>query len=212
MMLKGKTVIELTDVHTGKKEHYEDTNLVTEAAMDVLNCNIKGMLYNSTTFNGSTGDDWMLPLKKNIMGGILLYQNALEERADNIYAPLNNPLIGYASDDANNTEDIRRGSRNLTESKEVDGGYRFVWDFATSQANGTISAICLSNTLAGKGTQYFPDKEYYSTNMMQEKERNMPVTTWSELVPGQQMFRINISLTACVGTSAFISVKVIAWK
>mgnify|MGYP006923764568 CR=1 FL=1 len=127
------------------------------------------------------------------MGGILLYQNALEERADNIYAPLNNPLIGYASDDANNTEDIRRGSRNLTESKEVDGGYRFVWDFATSQANGTISAIC------------------YPT-LWPEKERNMPVTTWSELVPGQQMFRINISLTACVGTSAFISVKVIAWK
>lgn len=62
----------------------------------------------------------MLPLKKNIMGGILLYQNALDERADNIYAP----LIGYASDDANNTEDVRRGSRNLTESKEVDGGYR----------------------------------------------------------------------------------------
>lgn len=153
-MLKEKSVIELTDVHTGKKEHYEDTNLVTEATMDVLNCNIKGMLYNNTTFNGSNGDDWMLPLKKNIMGGILLYQNALEERADNIYAPLNNPLIGYASDDANNTEDIRRGSRNLTESKEVDGGYRFVWDFATSQANGTISAICLSNTLAGKGTQY----------------------------------------------------------
>lgn len=102
-MLKGKSVIELTDVHTGKKEHYEDTNLVTEAAMDILNCNLKGMLYNNTTFNGTSGDDWMLPLKKNIMGGILLYQNALEERADNIYAPLNNPLIGYASDDANNT-------------------------------------------------------------------------------------------------------------
>ena len=34
MMLKGKSVIELTDIHTGKKEHYEDTNLVTEAAMD----------------------------------------------------------------------------------------------------------------------------------------------------------------------------------
>lgn len=39
-MLKGKSVIELTDVHTGQKECYEDTNLVTEAAMDVLNCNI----------------------------------------------------------------------------------------------------------------------------------------------------------------------------
>lgn len=48
-MLKGKSVIELTDVHTGKKEHYEDTNLVTEAAMDILNCNLKGMLYAART-------------------------------------------------------------------------------------------------------------------------------------------------------------------
>ena len=105
-------------------------------------------------FNNANGENWMLPLNKNIMGGILLYQNEIEEREDNIYAPLTNPLIGYASDDANNTTDIRRGSRNLTESKVIDGGYRFVWDFATSQANGTISAICLSNTLAGKGTQF----------------------------------------------------------
>lgn len=153
-MLKGKTVIELTDVHTGETEVYEDINMVTEAVADVLNCNIKGMLYDNTSFNDSGGDSWMLPLKKNLMGGILLYQNPLEESTDNIYAPLSNPIIGYASDDANNTEDIQRGSRNLTESKVVDGGYRFVWDFATSQANGTISAIAITNTLAGKGTKY----------------------------------------------------------
>ena len=154
MMLKGKSVIELTNVHTGQKEVYEDTNLVTEAVMDILNTNIMGILYDSTGFNNSNGDAWKLPLKKNIMGGILLYQNEIEERTDNLYAPLDNPLIGYASDDANNTEDVRRGSRNLTESKVVDGGYRFVWDFATSQANGTISAVCISNTLAGRGTQF----------------------------------------------------------
>lgn len=152
-MLKGKAVIELTDVNTGQKEIYEETNLVTEAVANVLNTNIDGMLYNNTSFNNSNGDNWLLPIKKNIMGGILLYQNGLDERADNIYAPLDNPLIGYASDDANNTLDVKRGSRNLTESKEVDGGYRFVWDFATSQANGTISAICLTNTLAGRGTE-----------------------------------------------------------
>lgn len=153
-MLKGKTVIELTDVHTGQTEVYEDTNMVTEALMDIFNTNIKGMLHNNTSFNGSSGDAWMLPIKNNLMGGILLYQNQIDERTDNIYAPLSNPLIGYASDDANNTQDVRRGSRNLTESKAVDGGFKFVWDFATSQANGTISAICLSNVLAGRGTQY----------------------------------------------------------
>ena len=38
-MLKGKSVIELTDVRTGKKEIYEDENLVTEAIADVLNTN-----------------------------------------------------------------------------------------------------------------------------------------------------------------------------
>lgn len=28
-----------------------------------------------------------------------------------------------------------------------------MWDFATSQANGIISTICLTNTLAGRGTK-----------------------------------------------------------
>ena len=51
-MLKGKSVIELTDVHTGKKEVYEDTNLVTNAISDILNSNILGMLYDNTAFDG----------------------------------------------------------------------------------------------------------------------------------------------------------------
>ena len=172
MMLKGKSVIELTDVHTGQVEVYEDTNLVTEAVMDVLNTNIMGILFDNTSFNSASGENWMLPIKKNIMGGILLYQNPLEERADNIYAPLDNPLIGYASDDANNTEDVRRGNRNLTESKVVDGGYRFVWDFATSQANGTISAICLTNTLAGRGTEFASNYMVRLGSYVGEKIRN----------------------------------------
>ena len=56
MMLRGKSVIELTNVHTGQKEVYEDTNLVTEAVMDILNTNIMGILYDSTGFNSSNGD------------------------------------------------------------------------------------------------------------------------------------------------------------
>lgn len=73
-MLKGKSVIELTNIKTGEKERYEDCNLVTEAVQDVLSVNLMGMLYNNTYFNGNYGEGWMLPLKKNIMGGILLYR------------------------------------------------------------------------------------------------------------------------------------------
>ena len=60
----------------------------------------------------------------------------------------------------NNTEDIRRGSRNLTESKTVDGVWgKHVWDFATLAGERTISCISLTNVLAGKGTQY--DSNYF---------------------------------------------------
>jgi hypothetical protein len=41
-MLKGKSIIELTNIHTGEKEIYEDENLVTEAVFDVLNTNLQG--------------------------------------------------------------------------------------------------------------------------------------------------------------------------
>ena len=53
-MLKGKSVIELTDVHTGKKEVHEDTNLVTDAVSAILNSNILGMLYDNTSFDGQS--------------------------------------------------------------------------------------------------------------------------------------------------------------
>jgi len=153
-MLKGKSIIELTDVHTGKKEIYEDENLVTEAIFDVLNTNIQGTMYDNPYFDSQSGEAWLLPIYQRITGGVLLYQDEIEEDPATIYAPLDNPLIGYASNDANNTEDVQRGSRNLTESKAIDGGFKYVWDFATSQANGTISCICLTNVLAGRGCKY----------------------------------------------------------
>ena len=113
-MLKGKTVIELTDVHTGKKEIYEDENLVTEAIADVLGTNLQGTMYDSPSLDGQSGDAWLLPIYSRLTGGVLLYQDTIEEDPSVIYAPLNNPLVGYASNDVNTTEDVQRGSRNLT--------------------------------------------------------------------------------------------------
>lgn len=153
-MLKGKSVIELTNIHTGEREIYEDENLVTEAVFDVLNTNLQGLMYDSPSFDSQSGEAWLLPIYSRLTGGVLLYQNEIEEDPTLIYAPLDNPLVGYASNDVNTTEDVQRGSRNLTESKAVDGGFKYVWDFATSQANGTISCIALTNILAGRGCKY----------------------------------------------------------
>ena len=65
-MLKGKSIIELTDVHTGKKEIYEDENLVTEAIFDILNTNIQGAMYNSPSFDSQSGEAWLLPIYQRL--------------------------------------------------------------------------------------------------------------------------------------------------
>lgn len=162
MALKGHTVIELTDVVTGEVETLSDDNMVTNAISEVLSTNIEAMLY---TMNSYTSD-WktnMFPLCPNAIGGILLFAEPLEENANNYYAPSSNPCVGYASNDVNSTADVMRGSLNLTESGQISNGYKFVWDFATSQANGTIAAVALTHKFGGVG--YFGD-EYNASNKL----------------------------------------------
>ena len=146
--MKGITEIELTDVRTGEKEKYTETNLVTNAIADFFSHNIDGMLF---TINGNTNDlnGNMLPLCPNGIGGILLFSDTIEENPNRYYAPSANPCVGYASNDVNATTNIMRGSMNLTETKKLDNGYKFVWDFTTSQANGTISCVALTHKWAG---------------------------------------------------------------
>ena len=146
--MKGITEIELTNVRTGEKEKYTEMNLVTNAIADFFSHNIDGMLF---TINGNTNDlnGNMLPLCPNGIGGILLFSDTIEENPDRYYAPSANPCVGYASNDVNDTTNVMRGSMNLTETKRLDNGYKFVWDFTTSQANGTISCVALTHKWGG---------------------------------------------------------------
>ena len=67
---------------------------------------------------------------------------------DNVF-PMSDNLPGvYASNDVNATVDTKRVSLNLTESKALDNGYRFVWEFTPSQSNGVIAAG-LTSALGG---------------------------------------------------------------
>lgn len=168
MALKGTTKIELTNVKTGEREVIEKDNLVTNVLSDLLNLNPMGMRlrsYNNTTDTtantsdanmfdelGESFEEGLLPICPNAVGGILLYEDALEEDPDKYYAPMENLLVGYSSNDVNTTTDERRGSMNQTESGPLEdgSGYRFVFDFATSQANGTIAAVGLTSERGGK--------------------------------------------------------------
>ena len=147
MALKGTTRIELTDVKTGEVEVIEKHNLVTNAIPDLLQLNPDGYLFDGS-YNLSSD---LLPICPNAIGGILLYGEPLEEDPTKYYAPESNPLIGYSSNNVNESTDPMRGSMNQTESGILDGnkGYRFVFDFSTSQANGTIASLGLTSKYGG---------------------------------------------------------------
>ena len=151
MKLKGTMVMELTDVNSGEVTTITEENMVTNAVNDILGTNPMGVFYCEADY--STGTVWtgnLLPICPNMIGGILLFPKALEERADNIYPPSDNLPVAYASNNVNSTANTARGSLNLTESKALDNGYKFVWEFTPSQGNGTIAAVALTSKQGGE--------------------------------------------------------------
>lgn len=153
-MLKGHTRIELTDVHTGKKEVVEKHNLITNNLSNILN-------YLPLGKSLDTIKDEQFPAYENIMGGIILFSNPLEESTDNILLPpeSENPITGYASNTVNSGTDEKRGSKNLTESIKLDNGYKYVWDFGTAQANGTISAVSLCDAKVCENHPFYDSQQ-----------------------------------------------------
>ena len=152
MKLKGEMVIELTDTNTGAVETVQETNMITEAVNNILGLNPMGIYLkasgeydNSVLWNGT-----LLPICPNMIGGILLFPAVLEEKADHIYEQGKNLPVAYASNNVNSGSDVARGSLNQTESKKLDNGYKFVWEFTPSQGNGNIAAVALTSALGGQ--------------------------------------------------------------
>lgn len=152
MKLKGTMVMELTDVNTSAVETITEENMITNAVNNILGLNPMGIFYKAS---GEYDDavlwnESLLPICPNMIGGILLFSKTLEENSDNIYVQSDNLPVAYASNNVNSTSNTARGSLNLTESKALDNGYKFVWEFTPSQGNGTIAAVALTSALGGQ--------------------------------------------------------------
>lgn len=142
--MKGHAKIELTEVDTGKKKVVEHDNMLTKAISEyvkpialtgytpLLDCKTKGQ------FNV-------------LFGGLFLFDGAIEENADITYPPKGVHCTGRGSNISYGGEDTNLGSFNSNESGfDENGNYKMVWDFNTSQANGTIAALSLTSLLGGR--------------------------------------------------------------
>ena len=154
-MLKGITTIELTDVTTGKVQKFVHENMVTNAVSDM--CRSSGLLNIPINAPAYRVYD---TIAENMFGGILLWENPLDlSSADDYFIPSDNKCIGYGCQLANGTINNKMGTLNESESGRMEHGYRFVWDFATHQGNGQISAVSLVPRIAGQlGLGLSPDK------------------------------------------------------
>ena len=157
-MLKGKTRIELTDMRDGHIDVYEDTNMFTNGIQNLLSYN--GILDNhkfdnnlnsdgtqKSDYNGmlSTGE---IPTINYFTGGLLLLSDYIDEDVNQLQIPKNNKVVGRAC--LENNESTQTGINNgrLTKGEFLSSNsYKYTWDFNESQANGTISCVCLTTPL-----------------------------------------------------------------
>lgn len=159
-MIKGHAKIELTNVKTGEVKVVEDDNIVTKApeiyeSMSRLcgtsvKCNINNFA-NDVIFYSKIKKDYIYDISSvdAYFGGILLLKDTVDENA---YPPVEsdtNEMIGNGSLKDSFTETKEYGSFNEQESSyKIENGTitrKYVYDFGTSKANGTISAVCLCN-------------------------------------------------------------------
>lgn len=159
--MKGHIKIELHDENTGEDKSYEQDNLITNALADILGL--------AAQADGVSADHHhmasALPAAVEGLGGLFLFDGTLTEDANNVHFPMGVHLTGHAGQ-GTDTASKMGGSKNTAESGKTDTGYVTVWDFSTSQANGTIASLGLTHETSGTNpfskTQFYAD--YYSVD------------------------------------------------
>ena len=146
MKFEGKTIIELRDAKTGKiTKRTEDKNMLTNALTEFYK---QGGMTNPSAFgNGNIRTDAL----HYLLGGVLLLDTALSEDATIVRVPSDVGMTGNGAYNVlNSGNPPELGSWNENESGwQQDGSYKMVWDYTTSQANGTVACVCLTSLYHG---------------------------------------------------------------
>lgn len=174
-------VIELTDETTGEVEKMEESNMITNAVNEILGLNPMGIFY-AVSGEYDTHLIWnkeLLPICPNIIGGLLLYSEPLAEDVNNIFPSTAKLPVAYAGNDVNATANVARGSLNQTESKALENGFRFVWEFLPSQGNGTIGAVALTSGRGGRNV--YGSMDASDTSFLQVMETKLETQSLEEL-------------------------------
>lgn len=157
MALKGVCEIELKDENGNIVKKTRDKNMLTNALSRLLNPDMfmLNLLY-ATNIYMYEFYNTKLPILDKLIGGILLFNQTQDEKADNVTYSANDVIGSGSVMTKLIPDDNRIGTFNKEESSIIkdsngnDIGIKFVWDFATNQCNGTIRSVSLTSGLSGE--------------------------------------------------------------
>ena len=148
--LKGIATIQLFDAKTGElQQEVKEENMITNAVEECLN--LPDYIATGLDINEESSHrvvSYRNPIADNFFNGVLIYRDPIEENAEKVMPPFDNPEIGHAGDLTSAVLD-HQGTYNTVESGAIENGIRRVWDFATDRANGKISCVCLTSRAGG---------------------------------------------------------------
>lgn len=143
----GHTTIELKNIRTGSRERIESDNEFTLGIDDFL---LGSGFANNAPFNNS---DWRAQnVYRRLIGGIFLFDKEIE-KVDNVLPttmPAGTKMIANGSHGVvNNANPTELGSFNSNESSFNANALTYVYDWTTSQGNGTIECVSLTSDTGG---------------------------------------------------------------
>lgn len=145
--MKGTCEIQLINADGSIAQKTRDDNLVTNAIQNLLN---PPPIFFAEGGDYATYMRSVIGSMENLLGGVMLWSEQMEENPDNILPKDITTQVGYAGNDAYTGTNAFRGSFNTIESGPTHNGYKFVWDFPTSASNGTIKCVTLTSGLGGR--------------------------------------------------------------
>lgn len=149
MKIKGHTSIRLMDAQTGEITTVEESNMVTDA-LNKFFANAGWM--NPSPFISGSSSVISSSLVERFMGGLLLFDTAQEEDVNHLIVTAGTKMVGNGCVGTVSNDSVTElGSWNDDESgwNATNDVYTMVWDFTTSQANGTIACASLTSLVHG---------------------------------------------------------------
>lgn len=147
--MKGQYTIQLINKQGEVVQEVTDNNMMTNAISNLLNPS--PFLFAEST--AADYENYMFNIVSNIeklLGGVILWSENIPEDPNMILPPNIEAQVGYAGNDAYTGSNPFRGSYNALESGKTENGYKFVFDFPTSAANGIIKCVTLTSADGGK--------------------------------------------------------------